>query len=152
MKQMKQKKKEKKGARAHAPAPVRVESVSVDDGEIACRKASIEMFRCGVCVFIGTPAACVRRLRVEGIPQESIPCPEELDLADKGAQAICINLPAGDACIYSDHLLPKSVMVHELCHAVNHILKTRDCLDENGSELFSYCMEYLYRELVGEQS
>ena len=53
----------------------------------------------------------------------------------------------GEAVIYADEPMKKSVLVHELLHVVLQLLRHRD-VEETDDEVRCYLMGYLYEEVV----
>ncbi len=109
------------------------------------RHIPVPPFRCGICIFIGTPAACVKHLRKMGYPDAVDTARLKARIAEASAVAIC--LPNGETCIYSNRSIERGVLIHELCHAVAHLLSDKN-IDETGAnnEVFAYTLEYLFEE------
>ena len=107
------------------------------------RHIPVKPFRCGICIFVGTPTACVKHLRKMGF-NDSVDVASLKKRSDM-AKAVTILLPNGESCIYSGCNIAPGVLIHELCHAVMHMLKDRE-IDDASNEVMAYTMEYLYEE------
>lgn len=109
------------------------------------RHIPVPPFRCGVCIFIGTPSACVKHLRKLGYPD--VVDAARLRSRIKESLAVTICMPNGESCIYSTHDIEPGALVHELCHAVAHMLEYKEITEvQPNNEVFAYTLEYLYEE------
>ena len=109
------------------------------------RHIPIPPFRCGICIFIGSPAACVRHLCKMGFPDAIGVADLKARIAESSAVTIC--LPYGESCVYSNRDIGHGVLVHELCHAVGHMLSYKEIAETPpNNEVFAYTLEYLFEE------
>lgn len=132
-----------------------VEEVKKESNESA-RTVPIDVFRCGVCLLVGTDMEELRKA-FKSVMKNNLKDEKEADdyfdyflgcVKDSGTFTglYVAKESEPDVIIYLPEF-KESVLVHEIVHAVTHILNDRGVKDD---ETRAYLTEYLYRKITNK--
>lgn len=107
----------------------------------------IAVFERNIFVYSGKEKGCIDFLGKNGIFGYS---EEQLkERMSDGVEACTIMFSNGNSCIFSEKSFKNSLdlLVHELCHAVNHILNYMEIHEVAPyNETFAYLMQFCFKE------
>lgn len=112
--------------------------------EESWRVIDIPIWKGKLFIYVGPYEKFFDRLLEGGWPKESVDELRKERPYDENNEALTVNVKgSGQIAIWCEEPISKPTLVHELCHAVHMLFRSRECEDE---EAFCYTLEYLFRE------